>query len=165
MELRTLSLLVALVALIGSGCQPSVELPQEPTPTETASELDVDDADEPATTATPEVESPPEEPSVVGIEDFEKGKRLRESKYQTSRALAVRFTAEQRYIMMNKDYALKLYQAEHGEFPKTHEEFMEKIIKSNQLQLPELEVGYEYLYKPEDPMNLYKVPVEQPAED
>ncbi len=35
------------------------------------------------------------------------------------------------------DYAIKLYQAQTGEYPKTYDEFMEKIIKENNIALPE----------------------------
>ena len=47
------------------------------------------------------------------------------------------------------EYALKLYKAQHGELPKSHEEFMEKIIKPNQIKLPELQEGDKYVYDPE----------------
>src|SRR5206468_9336468 len=46
----------------------------------------------------------------------------------------------------NIEYALKLYQAETGEFPKTYEEFMEKIIKANNIALPKLPFYQEYGY-------------------
>jgi hypothetical protein len=43
-------------------------------------------------------------------------------------------------------HALDLYQAENGEFPKTYEEFMEKIIKANNIALPKLPFYQEYAY-------------------
>jgi hypothetical protein len=45
--------------------------------------------------------------------------------------------------------ALKLFQASEGRFPKSHEEFMEKIIKANSLQLPELPEGAVYRFNTE----------------
>jgi len=42
--------------------------------------------------------------------------------------------------------ALNLYQGETGEYPKTTEEFMEKIIKANNLALPKLPFYQEYVY-------------------
>ncbi len=45
--------------------------------------------------------------------------------------------------------ALDLYKASTGELPKTHEEFMEKVIKANQIQLPKLQPGAKYVYDPE----------------
>jgi hypothetical protein len=44
------------------------------------------------------------------------------------------------------EYAIKLYQAETGEFPKTYDEFMEKIIKANNIALPQLPVYQKYAY-------------------
>ena len=44
--------------------------------------------------------------------------------------------------------ALRLYEGANGHRPKTHEEFMEKIIKFNNIKLPELPAGQEYVYDP-----------------
>jgi len=46
-------------------------------------------------------------------------------------------------------HALQLYEALEGHAPKSHEEFMEKIIKFNMIELPELPQGHEYVYDPE----------------
>ena len=43
-------------------------------------------------------------------------------------------------------HAVDLYQAETGEYPKTLEEFMEKIIKPNGIKLPTLPFYQEYSY-------------------
>jgi hypothetical protein len=45
--------------------------------------------------------------------------------------------------------ALNMYKATTGSAPKTHEEFMEKIIKANNIPLPELPAGQQYVYDPE----------------
>jgi hypothetical protein len=45
--------------------------------------------------------------------------------------------------------AMKLYKTMHERFPRTHEEFMEKIIKENGIQLPELRPGDRYVYDAE----------------
>lgn len=45
--------------------------------------------------------------------------------------------------------AMKVYKALNGHFPKTHEEFMEKIIRENAIQLPELRPGDRYVYDAE----------------
>ena len=47
---------------------------------------------------------------------------------------------------LNIQHALDLYQAETGEFPKTYAEFMEKIIKANNIALPTLPFYQEYGY-------------------
>jgi hypothetical protein len=43
-------------------------------------------------------------------------------------------------------HTVDLYQAETGEYPKTHEEFMEKIIKANNIALPVLPRNRKYVY-------------------
>ncbi len=48
--------------------------------------------------------------------------------------------------ILNIQHALDLYKAETGEFPKTTEEFMEKIIKANNIALPKLPFYQEYGY-------------------
>ena len=45
--------------------------------------------------------------------------------------------------------ALNLFRASEGRFPKSHEEFMEKIIKANQIKLPELPAGMVYRFNTE----------------
>ena len=45
--------------------------------------------------------------------------------------------------------ALGLFRATEGRFPKSHEEFMEKIIKANQIKLPELPAGMVYRFNTE----------------
>lgn len=46
--------------------------------------------------------------------------------------------------------AMNTYKAINGHFPKSHEEFMEKIIRANQIKLPELSRSEEcYVYLPE----------------
>jgi hypothetical protein len=44
---------------------------------------------------------------------------------------------------------MQLYEALHGRKPKSHEEFMEEIVKKNKIKLPELKDGLEYQYDPE----------------
>jgi len=46
--------------------------------------------------------------------------------------------------------AMGLFKASEGRAPESHEEFMTKIIKANQIQLPKLPEGQEYQYRPED---------------
>ncbi len=42
--------------------------------------------------------------------------------------------------------ALSLYKASEGQAPKTHDEFMEKIVQANQIKLPPLPPGHRYVY-------------------
>ncbi|MGI8981441.1 MAG: hypothetical protein ACR2FY_19620 [Pirellulaceae bacterium] len=55
--------------------------------------------------------------------------------------------------------ALQLFDALEGRGPSTHEEFMEKVIKAYNVELPELPEGHRYLY---DPMTKTLM-VEKPA--
>ncbi len=45
--------------------------------------------------------------------------------------------------------ALRLFRATEGRCPKSHEEFMDKIIKANQIKLPALPPGAVYRFNPE----------------
>jgi hypothetical protein len=57
------------------------------------------------------------------------------------------------------DYALRLYEAEHGRYPKDYDEFMRDIIKANNIKLPVLPAQMKYQY---DEVN-HKLVVVQPA--
>ncbi len=46
-------------------------------------------------------------------------------------------------------HAVDLYEGEHGYKPKTHEIFMKEIIEFNEIELPELPEGHEYVWDPE----------------
>ncbi|HVV99873.1 MAG TPA: hypothetical protein VHB77_06020 [Planctomycetaceae bacterium] len=44
------------------------------------------------------------------------------------------------------DHAVNLFQAENGRYPQDYDEFMEKIIKANNIQLPVLPAKGQYKY-------------------
>jgi hypothetical protein len=48
--------------------------------------------------------------------------------------------------MLQIEHALNLFNAEEGRYPNTHAEFMQRIIKANNLTLPQLAAGQEYQY-------------------
>ncbi|MDR0338532.1 MAG: hypothetical protein LBI18_15780 [Planctomycetaceae bacterium] len=55
--------------------------------------------------------------------------------------------------------ALQLYKAMHdGKGPETHEAFMQDIIRANNIPLPELPDGHEYLYDPATEQLMIKQP-------
>lgn len=56
------------------------------------------------------------------------------------------FKAKQQLEFLKVQHALNLYDAEHGFKPETEEEFMEKIIKFNNIVLPELPEGQIYVW-------------------
>jgi hypothetical protein len=43
-------------------------------------------------------------------------------------------------------HALSLFKATEGQGPKSHEEFMEKIVQFNRIKLPQLPPGHKYVY-------------------
>jgi hypothetical protein len=51
-----------------------------------------------------------------------------------------------RTSIMNMEYAIKLYQAEHNRYPKDYDEFMNEIIKANNIALPQLPYYQKYGY-------------------
>lgn len=59
------------------------------------------------------------------------------------------FQARDRITFLQVDDGMRLYKASNGSAPKTHEEFMEKIIKEGQIKLPQLPPGDRYIYIPE----------------
>jgi hypothetical protein len=110
----------------------------------------------PATSTPPATVPPAQQQGVaqkaevgVGI----KGDSLRDEegvgKIIASPAVALFNTREKAVFEIQIPHALNLYKALEGDFPKTHEEFMEKIIKANAIQLPELKPGMQYRFRPD----------------
>lgn len=64
--------------------------------------------------------------------------------------ISVYFQAQERLIYDSVTYAVKLYEAEHGNKPKTEEEFMKQVIEANQIRLPQLPPGSKYKYDPQN---------------
>ncbi len=60
------------------------------------------------------------------------------------------FKMRETIVFQNVAHCLDLYKAEHdNKGPKTHEEFMEKVIKANQIHLPDLLPNERYVYDPQ----------------
>jgi hypothetical protein len=57
--------------------------------------------------------------------------------------------------------AMKLFNATEGRYPKSHQEFMDRIVKENHLILPQLPEGHRYLYDPKDATLKVEHPVEK----
>lgn len=98
-----------------------------------------------------DVEDVTEEGRAYTANDAVKGRRSRSAGGYLGAVAGARFWAEHQMILNNVNYAVKLYEAEHGEYPKSHEEFMTKIIKYNQIVLPQLPDDQEYYYDPDNP--------------
>ncbi|MCA9237445.1 MAG: hypothetical protein KDA44_18350 [Planctomycetales bacterium] len=98
-----------------------------------------------------DVEDVTEEGRAFTANDAVKGRRSRAVGGYLGAVGNARFYAEHQMILNNVNYAVKLYEAEHGEYPKSNDEFMSKIIKANMIVLPELPDDQEYYYDPENP--------------
>ncbi len=66
-------------------------------------------------------------------------------------------------ILMEIEYSVKLYQAEHGEFPASWEEFQTAIVQPTGKPLPSLQPGHEYVYDPKTGQLFVKRPKATPA--
>ena len=62
----------------------------------------------------------------------------------------IMFTAEEKVVFdVQIPKAMQIYKALNGRAPKSHDEFVEKIIRENQIRLPELLDGHTYEYDTE----------------
>lgn len=52
-------------------------------------------------------------------------------------------------VILQIDHAVNLFNASEGRYPKDYEEFMERIIKENNIRLPVLPFGGQYKYDEE----------------
>jgi hypothetical protein len=145
-------LLLSICMLVSIGCQPADFIVEKPAP-----------APAPAATtaAVPEVPAGIAQKAEVGVGI--RGDSLRKEegvgKIIASSAVAYFNTKEKIVFEIHIPHALNLYKALEGNFPKTHEQFMNKIIKENQIQLPELKPGMQYKYRP-DLGELWVEPIE-----
>jgi hypothetical protein len=52
----------------------------------------------------------------------------------------------ERLALSQTEHAIRLFQATEDRYPKDYEEFMEKIVKANNIRLPTLHPGAKYQY-------------------
>lgn len=60
------------------------------------------------------------------------------------------FRTQERLVLQQVEHAMNLYKAEHGRGPASHAEFMDQIIRANNLRLPQLPPNQEYVFDPRD---------------
>ncbi len=73
--------------------------------------------------------------------------------------VSVFFTVQERIAFeIQVPHALQLFKAMEGRPPKDQAEFMQKIIKANQIKLPELPPGHRYLYNPKTEQLMVEYP-------
>ncbi|MCC6492755.1 MAG: hypothetical protein IT424_07020, partial [Pirellulales bacterium] len=103
-------------------------------------------------TDLPQIAEPvTDDPRPVTPDDPIKGRRSKRAGGYLGATAHARFWAEHKIVFDQVKYNLGLYMAMEGDFPKSNEEFFEKIIKGYQMKLPELEPEHEYCYVPEEP--------------
>ena len=106
----------------------------------------------PAPTATPAA-PPPQESNTERVK-AEKGVGIKGRSLDPYEGVLVTpakayFSVRERVVFeVQVPHALNLYKASEGQAPKTHDEFMEKIVQANQIQLPPLPPGHKYVYDP-----------------
>ena len=164
-------LLAAMAMIVGCGELPPVEdtaggpaPPAAPAPAPPGDPNAAPAAEEPsaapaeATAETPAEAMPADEAApagtavegeVAGVGVGKKGQNYGGPGIVTT-PIEAYFRAEERIAFEAQiPKAMQLYKAEHdNKGPKTHEEYMNIIIKENGVQLPELPAGEEYLYDP-----------------
>ncbi|MGL4514283.1 MAG: hypothetical protein ACRCT8_14440 [Lacipirellulaceae bacterium] len=97
-----------------------------------------------------------EGPTELTIDDFQRGDKIKGGDYL---AVTVRggIRAEQKIKLATVTHALALYNATEGRGPKSHEEFMEKVVKFNQIELEPLQEPYEYWFNAEEQLLMKRV--------
>ncbi len=69
-----------------------------------------------------------------------------------------------RASQLSIEAAVKLYQGETGEYPKSTEEFMDKIVRANNIALPKLPAYQEYAYDvPSHSLVIFEYPARKEA--
>jgi hypothetical protein len=103
-----------------------------------------------------------EGPTELTIDDFQRGDKIKGGDYL---AVTVRggIRAEQKIKLATVTHALALYNATEGRGPKSHEEFMEKVVKFNQIELEPLQEPYEYWFNAEEQVLMKRVKPEVAA--
>ena len=144
-----LSLLIAL-----TGCdleqlaQPPAGATQRPTNVGAAAGVAVDGNDL-AGSPAPAPPAPATQQVQAGVGVGQQGRSLDEYEGVYVTPVKALFATRERLVFeVQIPQALQLFNATEGRNPKSHEEFMEKIVKANQIQLPELPPNNRYIYDP-----------------
>ena len=139
-------LALGALATLVVGCE-APEMPRSSGPP--AKSADADKAEEPK--LDPAGASPTtSEPVEFTADSPQKGRRSAAAGGYLGAVGHARFWAEHELIRLNIQKALDLFNAQRGRYPESHEEFMQEIIRYNQIQLPVLPDGEEYIYNTEE---------------
>ncbi len=131
-------LLVGLLGLVG--CTPGMETSIKQESTESA-----------VTATKPAFEAKPAEVG-VGVEGQSLKNETGIGKIIAQPAMTLFQTKQKVVFEIQIPQALELFRAGegNGEFPKSHQEFMTKVIKANNIALPKLPEGQVYKYRVEE---------------
>ncbi|WP_164104183.1 hypothetical protein [Candidatus Laterigemmans baculatus] len=146
-SLKSLALLsLGVVAGATIGCVP--EMPPDPQePPAEASAVPAPDAAPEA--AAPAVEQPRRAEVGVGRQGRSLDDETGVGRVIAQPAVSLFAVRERAVFDIQIPKAMQLFEATEGRKPKSHEEFMQRIIAANQIQLPELPTGSEYRYEPD----------------
>lgn len=130
--------LMGLILVLGMGCdQPSPDVPVE------------DSAVNAVEAVKPVFEAKPAEVG-VGLQGQSLQNETGVGKIIAGPAVTLFQTKQKVVFEIQVPQALELHRGLEGDYPKSHAEFMEKIIKANNINLPKLPEGQVYRYHPDD---------------
>ena len=161
-------LTLAACALLAAGCEEEIHVASARPKSRAADVVGVDlgdqgrDAPKPraATPAKPRAKAPAKPEFIVGKRTQDIKDANAELKGGGAKVGTTKITAKDpitlpgnayvtiigRTSILNIQHAVDLYQAENGRYPKDYNEFMEEIIKKNNIALPKLPYYQEYGY-------------------
>jgi hypothetical protein len=113
----------------------------------------------PDVVATPKFEAKPAEVG-VGVQGQSLQNEKGVGKIIAQPAMTLFQTKQKVVFEIQVPQALELYRAGegNGEYPKSHAEFMSKVINANNIQLPKLPEGQVYRYRPHEEQKLWVEP-------
>lgn len=156
--MRVIAVICGLLLVIaGGGCepvppaQPAANVPPVPAlPT----------AAQPPAPAAPAPAPPATETVVAEVGVGQKGRSLDEYSGMVVEPVKSLFATRERVVFeITIPKNLQLFQANEGRLPKSHEEFMQRIIKEGMVTLPDLPEGARYKWDPQ----LGELMVERPV--
>jgi hypothetical protein len=115
----------------------------------------------------PPVSSPPERPITGATEDVKAGVGVgAQGRSLDGHAGLIVTPAKSLFAAKEKivfevaiPHALNLYNAAEGNYPRSHDEFMERVVRANNIVLPKLPEGNSYVYDPETHELMVRRPV------
>ena len=103
----------------------------------------------------------------IGVFDPQAPQKVSDQKIQASDPVTAPLSAygplAEKASILAVDQAINLFQATEGRYPKDHAEFMEKIIRANNMRLPVLPNKGEYRYDEKSHSLVVVYPQESPA--